>query len=81
MHVMAMPQGWRRLALADLPREPWRNGAGWTRPVARAEADGSGGGELLWRVSLAEISQAAPFSRFPGLDRTDRKSTRLNSSH
>ena len=66
MHVMAMPQGWRRLALADLPRERWRNGAGWTRPVASADVDG----ETLWRVSLAEISQAAPFSRFEGLDRT-----------
>ena len=58
MHVMALPEGWRRLALADLPRERWRNGAGWTRPVASAEADG----DTLWRVSLAEISQAAPFS-------------------
>lgn len=66
MHVMALPQGWRRLSLADLPREGWRNGAGWTRPVASAELDG----ETQWRVSLAEISQAAPFSRFEGLDRT-----------
>lgn len=66
MQIMAMPRGWQRLALDDLPRERWRNGAGWTRPIAHAEAHG----ELRWRVSLAEIRQAAPFSRFPGLDRT-----------
>ncbi len=70
MHVMAMPEGWRRLALADLPRERWRNGAGWTRPIASAEASAEAGGDTLWRVSLAEVSQAAPFSTFAGLDRT-----------
>lgn len=58
----------QRFALSTLPRERWRNGAGWTRAVAQ-QCDAEGGA-LLWRVSLAEIGQAAPFSRFEGLDRT-----------
>lgn len=55
-----------RLSLPTLPRERWRNGLGWTRPVLQ-HADGCG---LLWRISLAEITEPAPFSAFPGLQRT-----------
>jgi environmental stress-induced protein Ves len=55
-----------RLSLQTLPRERWRNGMGWTRAV---QQQGEGDG-LRWRVSLAEIGQAAPFSLFEGLDRT-----------
>lgn len=54
-----------RLDLAALPRERWRNGRGWTRPIA-ARHDGEA---LRWRVSLAEIDAAAPFSVMPGIDR------------
>lgn len=68
MHVMALPVGLRRLALDDLPRERWRNGAGWTRPIASANADADG--QTLWRLSLAEVNQASPFSTFAGLDRS-----------
>lgn len=57
----------QRLQLHTLPRERWANGLGWTRPVAHGT---DVHGELLWRVSLAEIAEAAPFSRFEGLDRT-----------
>ena len=46
-------------------RERWRNGAGWTREIA-AEPEG---GEWSWRLSIAEIEQDAPFSRFEGIDR------------
>ena len=46
-------------------RERWRNGAGWTREIA-AEPEG---GEGSWRLSIAEIEQDAPFSRFDGIDR------------
>lgn len=46
-------------------RERWRNGAGWTREIAAEPA----GGEWAWRVSIAEIEQDAPFSRFDGIDR------------
>lgn len=66
MHICALPQGLRRLSLAELPRERWRNGAGWTRTVASEQ----GAQGLRWRVSLAEITQAGAFSLFPGLDRT-----------
>lgn len=69
MHVTALPAGLRRFTLADLPRERWRNGAGWTRTVASAEGTAPHA-PPDWRVSLAEISQGAPFSLFPGLDRT-----------
>lgn len=55
-----------RLSLQTLPRERWRNGMGWTRAVQQQGE----GDALRWRVSLAEISQAAPFSLFEGLDRT-----------
>lgn len=65
MQVMSLPDGLRRFALADLSREPWRNGKGWTRPVAQAGQPD----QPVWRVSLAEITQGAPFSRFEGLDR------------
>ncbi|MDO9002460.1 MAG: HutD family protein [Aquabacterium sp.] len=52
--------------LLDLPPEPWRNGGGVTRTVARGEEDA--GGEL-WRVSAAEITTSGAFSRFPNMDR------------
>ena len=46
-------------------RERWRNGAGWTREIAAEPAHG----EWAWRLSIAEIEQDAPFSRFEGIDR------------
>lgn len=45
---------------------PWKNGGGITRPVA------SWPGELLefgWRLSLADVASAGPFSVFPGISR------------
>ena len=53
-------------ALDALAREPWRNGAGWTRTVCvHAVAD-----QVLWRVSVADITAAGKFSQFDGMDRT-----------
>ena len=46
-------------------RERWRNNAGWTRQIV-AEPEGD---EWAWRMSIAEIEQDAPFSRFEGVDR------------
>ncbi len=63
---MALPEGLTRLSLSTLPRERWRNGKGWTRLVAQADT----GTPPPWRVSLAEITEAAPFSVFEGIDRT-----------
>ncbi len=53
---------------ADCQPQPWKNGMGTTWEVARAPAD-AGNGDFLWRVSVAEVNSAAPFSLFPGLDR------------
>nr|WP_291728197.1 HutD family protein [Leisingera sp. F5] len=44
---------------------PWKNGSGVTRELA-SHAEG---GRMVWRLSLAEISQDGPFSAFPGLAR------------
>jgi environmental stress-induced protein Ves len=47
---------------------PWKNGGGVTREVAVHPA-GGGFDTLDWRVSIAEIRTAGPFSCLPGLDR------------
>jgi len=51
---------------ADLVPEPWRNGGGVTRVIAASGA----GAEFDWRISIAEVASAGPFSRFDGVDRT-----------
>jgi environmental stress-induced protein Ves len=56
----------RCFSIDTLPREAWKNGGGWTRTVASHDADHL----LRWRVSVADITAAGPFSRFDGLDRT-----------
>jgi environmental stress-induced protein Ves len=56
------------LHLTDCPPRRWKNGLGQTREIAvQPSADGSTG--FLWRVSIAEVTSAAPFSAFPGVDR------------
>lgn len=54
--------------LADCPAKPWKNGLGRTRELA-IHPLGAGMGDFLWRVSVAEVESAAPFSAFPGIDR------------
>ncbi|MBD8874138.1 HutD family protein [Rhodanobacter sp. DHB23] len=54
--------------LADCPAMPWKNGRGRTRELA-VHPSGAGMDDFLWRVSLAEVDSAAPFSAFPGIDR------------
>jgi hypothetical protein len=54
---------------ADCPLQPWKNGMGRTREIAVHPA-GAGGADFLWRVSIAEVDSAAPFSQFPGIDRS-----------
>jgi|SRR5690606_10048413 len=46
-------------------RERWRNGLGWTRAIMAWPADAG----WAWRLSVAEIEQAAPYSSFPGVER------------
>ncbi|WP_051242659.1 HutD/Ves family protein [Azohydromonas australica] len=66
MNAVALPCGVQRFALDDIPAEPWRNGGGLTRTIATA----SQGGQVIWRVSAADITRAGPFSRFPGMNRS-----------
>jgi hypothetical protein len=56
------------IRLADCPSQPWKNGLGRTREIAVQPSDASAG-DFLWRVSIAEVDSAAPFSVFPGIDR------------
>lgn len=54
-------------------RMRWRNGAGWTRAILQADRTGADTGtdapDWDWRLSIAEIEQPGPFSRFPGVER------------
>ncbi|MBN8946876.1 MAG: HutD family protein [Rhodanobacter sp.] len=54
--------------LSDCPLRPWKNGLGRTREIA-VQPSAAGMDDFLWRVSLAEVDSAAPFSAFPGIDR------------
>lgn len=56
----------RIIRYAGLVPEPWRNGGGVTRVIA-ASGDGA---DFDWRISIAEVASAGPFSRFEGVDRT-----------
>jgi environmental stress-induced protein Ves len=48
------------LPAADRTSEPWRNGHGRTAVVAAGDG---------WRVSIAQLRDASPFSSFPGTRR------------
>jgi uncharacterized protein len=52
----------------DCPPQPWKNGLGTTREIA-IHPSGASNDDFLWRVSIAEVDSAAPFSSFPGIDR------------
>lgn len=50
----------------DFRSMPWRNGLGTTIEMARED---DANGEMLWRVSAADVVEAGAFSLFPGIDR------------
>lgn len=54
--------------LAECPPRPWKNGLGRTRELA-IQPSGAGMDAFDWRVSVAEVTAAAPFSAYPGVDR------------
>jgi uncharacterized protein len=56
------------IRLADCPPRPWKNGFGTTREIA-IHPFAAGSDDFQWRISIAEVDTAAPFSRFPGIDR------------
>jgi environmental stress-induced protein Ves len=63
-----MEQAFEILRAAARRALPWKNGGGVTREVAVFPA-GSDLAHFDWRVSIAEVRAAGPFSRFPGVDR------------
>ena len=68
-----MPNRLRLLPAHEYRRERWRNDLGWTREIHRQpmpDADPEAiDADWLWRLSIAEVEQAAAFSAFPGIDR------------
>ncbi|NUP59285.1 MAG: HutD family protein [Pseudarthrobacter sp.] len=54
------------IRFAGLKAEPWRNGGGVTREIARQAAPDGG---WDWRVSIADVTRAGDFSPFPGMER------------
>lgn len=56
----------RILRSSDYRRMPWKNGGGTTTEIWKAA---SPGGEMLWRLSVADVASDGPFSEFPGIDR------------
>ena len=71
-----------RFDTASLAAAPWKNGGGKTREIA-AWPEGAGMDGFDWRVSIATIDQAGPFSAFAGVDRVimllDGSGVRLRS--
>jgi environmental stress-induced protein Ves len=57
-----------RFNTAALPATPWKNGGGTTREIV-CQPPGAGMDSFDWRVSIATIAAAGPFSAFPGVDR------------
>lgn len=60
-----MTINWQIVQLADAAPSPWRNGGGVTRELASWPH----GGDWIWRMSVAEVAQSGPFSRFEGVQR------------
>lgn len=58
------------IRFAELRSEPWRNGGGVARELAsHPQAASAQDGAWDWRVSIAELTKAADFSPFPGMER------------
>ncbi|SFB68840.1 hypothetical protein SAMN05216344_101231 [Polaromonas sp. OV174] len=58
----------QHFSLAELPAQPWKNGGGSTREIA-CWPPASGLDNFGWRVSIASIAAAGPFSVFESVDR------------
>ena len=59
----------QRFSRATLPVTPWKNGGGTTQEIA-SWPQGAGLDSFGWRVSIATIAAAGPFSVFAGIDRS-----------
>lgn len=56
---------WQTVKLSEVAPQPWRNGGGMTRELAAWPSPG----DWRWRMSVAEVAQSGPFSRFEGVER------------
>ena len=56
---------WQVVHLADVTPTRWKNGGGTTRELV-AWPDAA---HWVWRMSVAEVAQSGPFSRFDGVQR------------
>lgn len=61
--------GIRHLPAQSRQARLWRNGGGDTRDVV-VYPSGSSDDDFMWRASIATITDAGPFSAWPGVDRT-----------
>lgn len=55
-----------RCRLSDAPAIPWANGLGTTRELLRRTTPA---GDLVLRLSVADVVDLGPFSALPGVDR------------
>jgi len=53
---------------ADCTPEPWANGGGVTRVVAKGRFGGDSA-DFDWRLSVADVATSGAFSKLPGVDR------------
>ena len=58
----------QRFDLNQIAPSPWKNGGGSTREIV-CFPPGAGMDSFGWRISVATIAQAGPFSAFAGVDR------------
>ncbi|KAA0077183.1 HutD family protein [Mycolicibacterium sp. P9-64] len=65
---MATSNAPQLIRFADCTPEPWANGGGVTRVVAKGWFDG-GSADYHWRLSVADVSSSGAFSKLPGVDR------------
>lgn len=59
----------RILHAAAYAVKPWKNGGGMTTEII-AEPDGASFDGIDWRISMARVEQAGPFSMLAGIDRS-----------
>jgi len=57
------------LDLNEMPKIPWKNGAGLMREIA-VQPPGAAAPAMDWKLSWAETTKDSPFSSFPGIDRS-----------
>jgi environmental stress-induced protein Ves len=56
---------WHMAPLANTSPNPWKNGGGVTRELVAWPSASN----WLWRMSVAEVAESGPFSRFEGVQR------------